>query len=245
MPASVIYAAERAFDLLVRGPDPLLFDGRTVPGLPRRRIPLDVLRDVLLAGVGTDVSDPVWRRLAGQARTEGPAWVVGAVGVAVPGLTRIAARLSTGFSKQADDIDSEVVAGFLHALRTDDLQPPRLWLRLCWAAWRSGHAARRVEQTVELPHDLPVGSRTPRYPYGHPDLVLARAVTAGVITAEQAELIGATRLGDTLVEQVAARLQLSPPVIRMRRRRAERALAAAIRRGDLAIRPRRSDACPQ
>ncbi|WP_307812999.1 hypothetical protein [Micromonospora coerulea] len=240
MPISAIAAADRAFALLVRGPDPLQLDGRDVPGLPRRRLSLDTVRDLLVGGVDTGVSDAVWRILSAHARADGPAWVVGAVGVAVPGLTRIASRLAHGFAKQADDIGSEVVTGFLQALRGDDLSGPRVWLRLCWAAWRAGHGARRTETTLELPHDLPVGSRTPRFPYGHPDLVLARAVTAGVITAEQAELIGATRLGGTLVDHLAAELEVSAPTIRMRRRRAEQTLAAAIHRGDLAVRANRA-----
>ncbi|WP_229706616.1 hypothetical protein [Micromonospora sonchi] len=59
-------------------------------------------------------------------------------------------------ARHADDIDSEVLAGFLHALRTADLTAPRLWLRLCWATWRAGAAAitalrmrrRRAEHIV-------------------------------------------------------------------------------------------------
>lgn len=235
MPASALATAEHAFALLVCEPAPLAVDARPIPGLPDRLLPLDELRDLLLATTtAAGTSDAVWRHLAAQARTAGPAWVVGAVGVAVPGLTRIAARLSHGFAGQADDIESEILAGFLHALRSADLDAPRVWVRLCWAAWRCGYAARRVEETAQLPTEVPTGSRTPRLPYGHPDLVLGRAVTAGVITAGQAELIGATRLGGVLIEQVAAAQNVSAPVIRMRRRRAELALTAAIRRGDLA-----------
>jgi hypothetical protein len=126
--------ADAAFRLLVCQPAPLAFDGRPIPGLPDRMLPLDELRDLLLApGLSTVTSDAVWRQLIGHAREWDPAWKVGAVGVAVPGLTRLAARLSDGFAQQADDIDSEVLAGFLHALRTDEPTKPGVWLRLCWA----------------------------------------------------------------------------------------------------------------
>jgi hypothetical protein len=81
---------------------------------------------------------------------------------------------------------------------------------------------------MELPADLPTGSSTPRRPYGHPDLILGRAVAAGVITHAQADLIGATRLGDVLVEQIAAEQGVAPSVIRMRRRRTERTLVKAL-----------------
>jgi hypothetical protein len=145
----------------------------------------------------------------------------------------MATRLSHGLPGQAEDIDSEVLAGFLHALRTEDIDRPRLWLRLCWAAWRAGHTARKVDDAAELPTDLPTGGATPRRPYGHPDLILGRAVAAGVITRAQADLIGATRLGDVLVEQIAAEHAVPAATIRMRRKRAERTLVRALARGDL------------
>jgi hypothetical protein len=237
---TALTVAEDAFGLLVCQPAPLAFDGRPVAGLPDRQLSLDELRDLLLAPtVDAETSDTVWRQLAHQARESGPAWVVGAVGVALPGLTRLAARLSNGFAKLADDIDSELLAGFLHALRTDDLQAPRIWVRLCWAAWRAGYKARHVDDLLELPPDLPTGSRIPRRPYGHPDLILGRAVAAKVITQAQADLIGSTRLGDVLIEQIAAECGVDGSVVRMRRKRAERRLVTALRRGDLAV-PRRA-----
>ncbi len=232
---TALTAADAAFTRLVCQPAPLAFDGRPIAGLPDRMLPLDELRDLLLTpGLSAEVSDAVWRQLIGQARHWDPAWKVAAVGVAVPGLTRLAARLSEGHAALADDIDSEILTGFLNALRTDKLTPPRVWLRLCWAAWRAGHAVRKPDDTVELPAELPTGSRTPRRPYGHPDLILGRAVAAGIITQPQADLIGSTRLGDVLIEQIAAEHGVSAPIIRMRRRRAERTLLAALRRGDLA-----------
>ena len=231
---TALTAANIAFDLLVSQPTPVAFDARLIPGLPDRHLPLDELRDLLVrTTVDADISDAVWRDLAGHARCWGQAWMVGAVGVAVPGLTKMAARLSRAAPKLAPDIDAEILTGFLHELRTADLAPPRIWLRLCWAAWRSGYAVCRVEETVELPPDLPSGSRTPRLPYGHPDLLLGRAVASGHLTQAQADLIGATRLGDVLVEQVAAENGVSASVIRMRRKRAERILVAALHRGEI------------
>jgi hypothetical protein len=116
--------------------------------------------------------------------------------MAVPGLRAMATRLSAGRSGLAEDIDSAVVTGFVASLRGEDLDGPRLWLRLMWSAWRAGHLAARVHETAELPIDLPTGSSTPRAPYGHPDLLLGRAVAIGVLTGDEAELIGETRLDD-------------------------------------------------
>lgn len=230
---TALTTVEKAFELLTCEPAPLVFDARPIPGLPDTRMPLDELRKLLLYGrYDSDVTDEVWRQLALHARRRGAAWVVGAIGVALPALTRLAARISRGYARHADDVDSEVLAGFLHALRTADLAPPRLWLRLCWAAWRAG-AAVKADDGEELPLHLPSGSRSPRMPYGHPDLLLGRAAAAGLITADAAELISATRFGDALIEQLAAEQGVTGSVLRMRRRRAERVVAAAVTRGDL------------
>ncbi|MBO4209572.1 hypothetical protein [Micromonospora echinofusca] len=231
---TALTTAEKAFALLTCEPAPLVFDARPVPGLPDTTMPLDELRTLLVhERYDSGTTDELWRQLAYHAREKGPAWVVGAIGVALPALTRLAAKISRGYARYAEDVDSEVLAGFLHALRTADLAPPRLWLRLCWAAWRAGAAVVKADDGEELPPELPTGSRSPRMPYGHPDLLLGRAAAAGLITADAAELISATRFGDALIEHLAAEHGVTASVLRMRRRRAERVVAAAVTRGDL------------
>lgn len=241
VPGSAITAAEDAFQVLAARPAPLAFDARGIAGLPDRHLDLLELRETLVARrLSAAAEDVVWRRLVVQARDWGPAWVVATAGMAVPGLTRITARLVTGRRELAQDIESEAVAGFLHALRHDDVEAPRVWLRLMWAAWRAGDRARRVRDGVDLPGDLPVGSRVPRAPYGHPDLLLGRAVATGVLSRQEADLIGETRLGDVLMEVMADTCGVSPQVLRMRRTRAEKRLVAAVRDGhlsDVPVRP--------
>jgi hypothetical protein len=78
---------------------------------------------------------------------------------------------------------------------------------------------------VELPVSAPTA--------GHPDLVLARAVTAGVITAFEAELIGATRLEGVSVAGYAQGLGKAVKAVYKARDRAEERLVAAIRAGVL------------
>lgn len=72
-------------------------------------------------------------------------------------------------------------------------------------------------------------SAPPPPPYGHPDLVLAEAVAAGVITTAEAQLIGATRLDGVSTEVMAARLGTSVDGVRKRRVRAEGRLVAVLR----------------
>ena len=240
-PTTALAAAERAFTYLTIPPAPLALDGRVVGhGLPARHIPLDELRDLLVHDPATSFAakDAAWHQLIDHARTWGPAWVIAAVGTALPALSGMARRLTAGHAAQADDIESELLAGFLQALRTADLSGPAPNIRLCWAGWRAALQVRGGPGPAELP-DLPEpASYTPARPYGHPDLILGRAVHAKVITPEQAELISATRLGRVLVEDIAARRGLEPSVLRMRRRRAELKVLRALSAGRLDPGPR-------
>jgi hypothetical protein len=234
-PTSALAAASKAFDLLVAPPATLAIDGATLGhGLPARPVPLDELRRLLLARTCPPATrDAAWALLITNARTIGPAWVIGAVGMAMPALTRMAGRLCTGHPQLVQDIEAELLAGFLEGLRHGDLSGPAPYVRLCWMGWRKARTVRGGDTPAELPELPDPASHTPTRPYGHPDLILHRAVHTGWISSEQAELISATRLGDQLIEQIAAQRGLTPSVLRMRRRRCELALAAAIRQGHL------------
>jgi hypothetical protein len=235
-PAGALAAAERAFGYLTIEPHPLAVDGRAVGyGLPARHIPLDELRQLLVHDPDTtfDAKDAAWHELIHRARDWGPAWVIAAVGMALPALAVMSRRLCTGHTGQSEDIDAELLAGFLDALRHRDLTGPAPYIRMCWAGWRAALLVRTSIATGELPDVFDPASRQPARPYGHPDLILGRAVHAGIIDADQAELISATRLGRVLIEDLAARAGVDPSVIRMRRRRAELALVRALATRDL------------
>jgi hypothetical protein len=136
--------ARAAFEALITGPRPLLLDGRRFPGLPAREMPLDEVRAHLLARrCPQPVRDVVWAHLVGRSRTEGGHWTVGCVGVAMPALTAVAARLTARFVGDPRDIHAAVLSGFLAELATVDLGGPRIMLRLRWAAYRSGHRCLR------------------------------------------------------------------------------------------------------
>jgi hypothetical protein len=64
-------------------------------------------------------------------------------------------------------------------------------------------------------------------------LIVARAVAAGVIDRADADLIVASRLDRTPIEQIAAAAGVDGSVLWMRRLRAERALADAVTCGML------------
>lgn len=158
-PQSPLAAAGRAFELLTRPPAPLCFDARTAGhGLPGRVFGLDELRRFLLApSTPLPARDAVWHQLVDHARRWGPQWVVATVGMALPGLTRMAGRLCTGHAHRADDIEAELLAGFLHGLRHGDLCGRAPYARLCWMGWRQALLVRRQPEAAEVPEFGEIG----------------------------------------------------------------------------------------
>src|SRR6185437_9215438 len=233
-------AADAAFRLLCAGPQPLaLHASKIAAGLPDRPVPLDELRVLLLhPSTSARARNAVWAELVRRARAGGPAWTVGLAGVAMPGLRRAAGSLAAAYRGDPADLQAEILTGFLAAVRAldlDDLEAVPLASRLCWAAWRAGqqhayaeagHAARR--------QDLSGWRDGPDLPWGHPDFVLAAAVRHGILTRAQAGLIGRNRLEGIPLSQIAAETGISHNALCNRRKRAEKAIADAIRNGFLA-----------
>ncbi|MET7671724.1 hypothetical protein [Micromonospora luteifusca] len=242
-PSSPLSAAARAFTLLVQPPAPVGFDARGFDGLPDEILPLDRLRALLLQPrTSVEVRDAVWRELVVRARRDGPAWVVAAVGIALPGLRHIAGLLASGWRGDTRDLDAELLVGFIERLRTIDVEPPRVVGRLIDAGLRAARKARDADSDAQLIHIDATGPIAPVQPWDHPDLVLARAVAAGVIDADEANLIAATRLEDASLAQAAAHLGITASLASSWRLKAERRLVEAIRAGDLAfvsLQPRR------
>ena len=233
-------AAEAAFTFLVTGPRPLALNpARCWPGLPDRMVQLGELKVLLLhPSVGPAARNKVWAELVRRARAADPAWTVGLVGVAMPGLRRATASLTAAYHGQAADLEGEVLTGFLAAMRAldlDDLDRVPLASRLCWAAWRAGRAAAYADAAwAARRRGLPEGCSRPVPPWGHPDFVLAAAARAGILTRAEAALIGRNRLEHIPLARIAAETGISHTALCNRRARAERKITAAIRSGELA-----------
>jgi hypothetical protein len=233
-PSSPLDTAQRAFTLLVQPPTHVGFDSRGFDDLPDQIVPLDRLRHLLLTpAVSLETRDAVWRELVVRARRDGPAWVVAAVGVAMPGLRRVAGMLTAGWRGDTEDLDAELIAGFVARLTTIDLEVPRICGRLIDAGLRAARKARDADSDAQFIHTEVVGPIAPIRPWDHPDLVLARAVAAAVIDLDEANLIAATRLEDATLAQVAVKLGIAASTASARRARAERRLAQAITAGDV------------
>jgi hypothetical protein len=230
-------SADAAFRALTTGPQPLALNpARLAPGLPDREVPLDELKALLLhpATNGT-ARNKVWAGLIHRARTGGPAWVIGLTGIAMPGLRRAVATLAVAHRGDHEDLETEVLAGFLAAMRgldPDDLDQMPLASRLCWAAFRAGQALVYADAAyTSRRRDLDESSDGPAMPWGHPDFVLAAAVRRGVLAPAQAELIGRNRLEGIPLAQLAKELRVSHQALCHRRKRAEARLIHAIHHG--------------
>ncbi|MEU8132181.1 hypothetical protein [Streptodolium elevatio] len=219
-----------AFTLLITGPMPLAVDGRAFPGLPERTIALDELRDLLLRRrCPLATRDAVWAHLASRARAAGGIWTVACVGMALPALAPVCRWMGARFPGDPSDIHAEIMAGFLRGLATTDLDRPGIIVRMRWVAFRAGHAALYEALDAPTPVASAYRSFPPPPPWGHPDLVLARAIRWGVITQTEADLIGTTRLDRVPITDWAASRRTTLAAAYKARSRAESRLAAFLR----------------
>ncbi len=226
-PHNPLDAARRAFGWLTAGEHPVAVDGCVFDYLPDREVPVDELRDLLLRrACPRPVWDQVWTHVITRARAEGGPWTVVAVGLALPMLTPMAARLTRHYADDPTDIHAELLRGFLDKLQVMDLPRGRIAIRLRWAAYRAGHHALTTAMDGPTPTEPDVRPGTPAPVSGHPDLVLARAVNAGVLTSTEAELISATRLGGVMLTDWPRQNDCSYNKLRKFRSRAEHRLAA-------------------
>ena len=237
-PASPLAAADAAFTMLTCEPAPLTLDLDEFDadaGLPGGVWALPALRDWLLARPRAYTArDTVWRELIRRARLDGPGWVIAAVGMAMPALRRYARQLSAGYPGDPADIDAEILTGFLTALRDRvDLERDAPHAGLCAAAWRAGHRLRHQASRDTAVDNLEhvAGPRTPRIPYGHPDLLVRRAVHLGLLDAGDEQPYIDVRLGRRAVEPIAAGRGVTVDALRMRLRRIDDRITAALASG--------------
>lgn len=235
--------AERSFHLQATGPQPLALDGRTIGhGLPARLVDLTEVRALLLGQTASDeLKDATWRALVLRARTGDPAWVVGCVGVAMPGLKNTAAKvLRSSPDRYADDIVSELLTEFVAQLACIEIERPHIVQRLIlWArkgALRArGREARYVPCEPALLPDSPADVGVDIEANVDVAALMVDAVRQGIIAPEEAELITSTRLEGLPVLDVARRRRLPANRLYWRRQIAEGRLAAAVRDGRLSV----------
>jgi len=229
--SSPLHAVETAFLNLAAGDRPLTFSTAVLQDCaPADRAEVSVveLRRILLSKpTALGVRDAVWAELVRRSREHAGVWTVVAVAMAMPALKSIAGSFGRSFDGAVEDLDGEILAAFLDRLATVDLGQPGILPRLRWAAFRA--ARRSVEAEIDFVRcSTSFCSAPPRMPFGHEDLVLARAEREGAITAADADLIGMTRLEGVELADAAEMLGVSRNAVKIRRQRAESRLVAWI-----------------
>jgi hypothetical protein len=227
--ASPFEALESEFRRLSEATPPLTVDGVELgPAFPSRAIPVAELRGILLhPSTPYDAQNQAVALLVERASDEGEEWLVAAAGVLLPGLRAALAVYFRLPHVDPDEVEAEALADLIRAIRHCD-EVDRIAPRLI------SRAARRTKRRVASEalstgrHVTPL-SAEPHRPWGHPDFVLAEAVKAGVLSPEDADLIGETRLGDLSLHAYSQATGIGLSCLKMRRRRAEPRLISWLR----------------
>ena len=128
---------ETTFRLLATGPHPPALDGAAV-GLQPGPIGLRDLQAVLFRpGASVGVQRAVLVQLVRRARRHRGAWLVGLVGVLLPGLPRLRARHTLDCLGDVADLDATMLAGLLEQLDAPRASNEEVAERLLWTVVQS------------------------------------------------------------------------------------------------------------
>ena len=224
LPFATIEQEFRGFD---RSPGTLHVAGAVIsPALPPEPLsPSELRRALLDPSTGHETRDAALGWLVGRAQDDGGCWIVVATGMLLPGLRSKTACLAKWCPSRTAELQAEVVDAVVEAILGFPPGRPGVAASLVWAGFRSGHrfATRHLTDATRCtPGDCDV----PPPAGGHPDLVLRRAVSEGVIDEREAAIIGDTRLGGTRLARMAAAEGIDYQCLAKRRRRAEIRLAS-------------------
>jgi len=234
-PSSPLDAADAAFRELIAGAQPLTLNGSAIGGsFPERSLRLDELRSVLLSSsTPYDTRDAVLAELLRRGRDGDERWVIGLVGIMLPGLRNVANRLTRDYPGDPDCIDAAVLATFIEAALGAPQPVGGIAVHLLWAAYRGGREIWLQEMSARTSRRLDGQALLATSASAdHVDLVLARAVRANRITASEAELIAATRIERIRMGDIARRLGVGFETLKHRRQRAEARLVTYLRSQD-------------
>ncbi|MFF4602749.1 hypothetical protein ACFY12_08350 [Streptomyces sp. NPDC001339] len=221
---SPLQALEESFLALATAAQPLTMPAHLVCEEPEQPVlPIDQIRSRLAhAATSPGLREQTWREVVRRAQRLGDPWDVVAVGMTVPVLRRMLARLACPAHLERAEVEQEALASIAAALSTVDVATADVARELFSAADRAVHrlryAARRRatrETSQEAAHlgrlaqprartmcqaaPLGVGSAEASDEYA----VLARAVSAGAVGIAEAQLIARTRLEGEPMQRLA------------------------------------------
>jgi hypothetical protein len=227
-----------AFAALLADPCPLVIPADELPfRTPARDLPLPQAKALLLdAGTASVDKRAVWAAIVRRSQQGHSAWTVAAAGLAYPALAGRVLRVCCAHPGEIQEIQAEILVEFLTALKNLDVQDPGISDVAGYLAWRALNASQAFRRREAAAAGCGKGlarAVIPLFPAGHPDIVLARAVRAGVLTRDEAEWISRTCLGEESAAQVAEEFEMGTSTFYRRRAEAGHKLAAAIESGEL------------
>jgi hypothetical protein len=180
--------------------------------------------------VPLSIRDRVWAELIRKAReaVNPETLTLLVLGLALPGLRRAVNRAKLqSLGAERADLEGEAIAGFIAAISTVDLTRRAICSQLCQAAHTAARAlGRSYRRQRHEPEEAPLLEEPEHLGVGHVDLVLANAVTAGVIDHVEAHLIGATRFDGEYLTEIAKKTGRTAIAVGLQRRSAEARLHA-------------------
>jgi hypothetical protein len=229
--SSVFDNLEAKFRYLITGPKPLALHGRAIGhGAPKRPIPLEELRRLLNEYDNWPLHDAVMRELMRRANAPGgQAWMVAIAWMLLPALRKASGELARGFPGDPADLDAEILAGLITTVRAFGPCGDRIARHLVDKAQVHARRLRRHEARAAL--GLPptaakkalhpawqhpgAADAQPPEPWHDPTFVLQSAVSAGVLSPDEAHLLAVTQLDGCSLREIAAEarrgIQHRPP----------------------------------
>lgn len=217
--------------------------GRLHEALPDKSVDVVELRSLLLhPSLGYPARSAVWAHLLELMNSSDeaePEWRLAGVGMVMWGLRRIASRTCRRLPGHNTDLQQEILiaawAALDRALATDPAEAGKVPARIVWAADRAARSYRNAQETLVAQRgeaeELPAPARQPI----HPDALLTLAVRQGVLTAQEAAVVGDYRLGGVSTRTLAEQAGVTTQAVDKRRQRAEARLTRAITTGRLAF----------
>jgi DNA-directed RNA polymerase specialized sigma24 family protein len=236
-PSSLFDDLEAKFHYLITGPKPLALHGRVLGhGAPKRPIPLKELRALLTEYENWPLHDAVMRELIRRANapTSGQPWMIAIAWMLLPALRKANGELARGFPGDPADLDAEILAGLINAVRTFGPCGPRIAWHLVDKAQLAARRLRRREARaiLGLPPTAnrkalhpawqhPGATHThPPEPWHDPRYVLDEAVRAGALRPDEARLLTLTQLEGRTLHDIAAESGVAYNTLRQRHLRA-------------------------
>jgi len=222
----------RSLALLTTGPGQPVLPTTATEGIEAEELTATEVLGLLRHGP-REVTDELWHCVFARARQGEATWTVIAAGAMVPRMVAACSRYARVPVQHIPDVEAEMLAALLEQVRA--LAPgvedvgERLWSAVANTASRCGYLNSR-DRHRSIPYNPNAHATTHGAGGRGPVTVLAEAITTGILSPVEAELVARTRLESAKLAQVAEEMGLTYITARRWRRAAEEKLEKVLAR---------------